>query len=117
MARHNWSDDTSAPSIRVKRLEADIRLVLRKVNESKLDRKYRNALAELRQNLIDIRIYTNAYDFSEMREEQLENATAARKWLDSAHQQILKTSEIDIFSPIDVAQLTAQIDKMKEDLV
>src|SRR5579862_6854912 len=109
MARHNWTDDVSGPSIKVKRLEADVRQILRKINESKLERKYRNALTELRQNLVDISIYTNAYEFSEERPEQLQNAKTAKDYLLQARQHILKASEVNIFSAIDVAHLTAQI--------
>jgi hypothetical protein len=112
MARHNWTDDVSGPSIRVKRLEADIRQILRKTNEGKLDRKYRNSLIELRQNMVDIRIYTNAYEFSEERPEQMQNAKTAKKYLEQAKQHILKTSEANIFSAIDVARLSAQIDQI-----
>jgi hypothetical protein len=116
MARHNWIDDNSAPSLRVKRLEADVRQVLRKTNEAKLELKYRKALAELRQNLVDIRIYINAYEFSEERPEQLDNAKKVKKYLDQARQNILKTSEDNIFSAIDVAHLTAQIEQTIADL-
>jgi hypothetical protein len=112
MARHNWIDDVSGPSIRVKRLEADVRQILRKTNERKLERKYRNTLAELSQNLADIRIYINAYEFSEDRQEQLDNAKIAKKWLERARQNILKASEKDIFSAIEVAHLSAQIDQL-----
>jgi hypothetical protein len=116
MARHNWTDDVSGPSIRVKRLEADVRQILRKTDAAKLERKYREALTQLRQNLVDIRIYVNAYEFSEERPEQLENVKAAKKWLNQARQNILKSSEADVFGAAEVAHLTAQIDQVKADL-
>jgi hypothetical protein len=116
MARHNWTDDVSGPSIRVKRLEADVRQILRKTDEAKLERKYRNALTELRQNLVDIRIYTNAYEFSEEQPEQLQNAKITKEYLQQARAHILKASEADIFSAIDVAHLSAQIDQLTEGL-
>jgi hypothetical protein len=112
MARHNWTDDISGPATKVKRLEADVRQILRKVNEAKLERKYRNALTDLRQNLVDIRIYTNAYEFSEERPEQMDNAKQAKQWLAEARKNILKVSEKDIFSAIDVAHLSAQIEQI-----
>lgn len=90
---------------------------MRKTNENKLERKYRNDLSELRQNLVDIRIYTNAYEFSEERPEQLEHAKAAKEYLGHAKQHILKTSEADVFSAIDVAHLSAQIDQLEAILV
>ena len=116
MARHNWTDDLSGPSTRVKQLESDIRQILRKTNANKLERKYRDALTDLRQNLVDIRIYVNAYEFSEERPEQEENAKITKKWLAKARQNILKTSEADVFGPADVAHLSAQIDQLIGDL-
>jgi hypothetical protein len=73
-------------------------------------------LSELKQNLVDIRIYTNAYEFSEQRPEQIQNAKMAKDYLEQARDHILKTSEVDIFSAIDVAHLTAQIDLIIRDL-
>jgi flagellar biosynthesis/type III secretory pathway protein FliH len=116
MNSHNWVDDVSGPSIRVKRLEADVRQILRKTDQVKLERKYREALADLKQNLVDIRIYVNAYEFSEMRPEQQENAKTAKKWLKQAGQNILKASEANVFSPIDVAHLSAQLEQVKAEL-
>jgi len=116
MARHNWTDDLSGPSTRVKRLEADVRQILRKTDPTKLERNYREALYDLRQNLVDIRIYVNAYEFSEERPEQEQNAKTARKWLAKSRQNILKASEADVFGPADVAQLSAQIDQLSGDL-
>jgi len=116
MARHNWTDEPTAPSIKVKRLEADIRQILRKNDQAKLERKYRNALTDLRQNLVDIRIYTNAYEFSEERQEQLQNAKEAKKWLEQARRNILKASEDNIFSAIEVAHLSAQIEQIVGEL-
>ena len=116
MARHNWTDDISGPSTKVKRIEAEIRQILRKIDQSKVEPRYRSALNDLRQNLVDIRIYTNAYEFSEERPEQLDNAKTARKWLAKAHQNLLKASEGDLFSAIEVAHLSAQIDQLIGDL-
>lgn len=106
----------SGSSTRVKRLEADIRQALRKVDSDKLERKYREALSNLRQNLVDIRIYVNAYEFSEERPEQEQNAKSAKKWLAKARQNILKASEADVFGAAEVAQLSAQIDQLSGDL-
>lgn len=90
--------------------------MLRKTNINKLGAKYRSALGDLRQNLVDIRIYTNAYEFSEERPEQLENAKIAKQWLGEARQHILIASEENIFTAIEVAHLTAQIDQIIGDL-
>lgn len=100
----------------VKQLDTDINRVLRRIDLYKLSEKPRKAVAELKQSLIDARRYAQGYEYSETREEQLDNAKAAKKWLAGARAQILKASEFDIFGPIDVAHLTAQIDQLKADL-
>lgn len=106
----------ASPSLLVKRLEAEVRQILRRTDTAKLERKYREFLSTLGQNLSDIRIYVNAYEFSEDRQEQLDNAKTAKKWLAQARQNILRASEADVFGAADTAQLTAQIDQLKEDL-
>lgn len=107
---------SQSPSVAVKRIEAEISLILRGFQAHKLGEKERAALAKLRQGLNDGRIYALDYELSEMREEQLKNARMAKKWLEQARQSILKASESNIFSAIEVAHLTAQIDQIIGDL-
>ena len=73
-------------------------------------------MVELRQYLTDARVYAKDYELSEVREEQLDNAKKSKKWLEQARQQILRASESNVFGPIDVAHLSAQIDQAKADL-
>jgi len=68
-------------------------------------------LADLQQNLVDSRIYSNSYELSETREEQLQNASSGKKYLERASKNILAASESNIFSAIDVAYLSAQIEQ------
>lgn len=91
-------------------------MILRKVNLRQLADRETKLLAGLRQNLSDARIYAQDYEVSEMRDEQLDNAKRAKKFLEQSRQQILKLSEHNIFGPVDVAHLTAQIDQAKADL-
>jgi hypothetical protein len=96
----------------VKQLDAQINIILRGFDLRKLSTKERNVLVKLQQNLTDMRIYTNDYELSEAREEQLDNAKKARKWLEHARKNILTASESNIFSAIDVAHLSAQIEQI-----
>lgn len=91
-------------------------MVLRRVDQLKLEAKPRNVLANLRQALGDAQIYTRDYELAEMRDEQLANAKKAKKYLTQARQNILKSSEFNIFGAVDVAQLSAQIDQLIGDL-
>jgi hypothetical protein len=102
--------DSQSPSKLVKRLDAEVNRVLRKYDLRRLGGRERKFLADLQQNLVDSRVYTNDYELSETREEQLKNAKLAKKWLESARGNILAASEFNIFGAIDVAHLTAQIE-------
>lgn len=108
--------ESPSPSLGVKRLDSDIRQILRKADLSALSSKYRQSLAEMQQDLLDARIYANAYELSETREEQLDNAKAAKKWLNRTKKCILIASEQDIFGPVDVAQLSAEIEQIMDKL-
>lgn len=105
-----------APSQLAKRLEAEIRQILRATDTRSLPSKERKVLNELMQNLIDCQIYSHSYELSETRQEQLDNAKTARKWLNQARENILIASESNIFSAIDVAHLAAKIEQMSQDL-
>jgi hypothetical protein len=106
----------NSPSAVIKQVDNHIAMILRKVNLRKLADREVKLLASLRQNLTDARIYAHDYELSEMREEQLDNAKHSKKFLELVRQQILKASEHNIFGPVDVAHLSAQIDQVKDEL-
>jgi hypothetical protein len=112
--KHGWKiiNLKMLPSRKVKLLELQINNILRKFDLRKLGTAERNILAKLQQNLTDSRIYASDYELSETREEQIDNAKTAKKWLDQARTNILAASEFNIFGAIDVAHLTAQIDQI-----
>jgi divalent metal cation (Fe/Co/Zn/Cd) transporter len=70
-----------SPSRMVKQVELQINANLRKIDFHKLSTNVRDILAKLQQNLADSRVYTRDYELSESREEQLDNAKKAKKWL------------------------------------
>ena len=91
-------------------------MILRRIDQTKLDEKPRGAVAKVHQSLIDAKIYIRDYELSEMRDEQLKNAKTGKKWLEQARQAMLKASEYNVFGAIDVAHLSAQIDQIIGDL-
>lgn len=105
-----------SPSAIVKDLEGQVRRILRTVDESRLGKKPRGSITDLRQVITDAKIYAVDYELSEMRDEQLNNAKQAKHYLEKARVDILSASEYDIFSAIDVAQLSAQIEQVKAQL-
>jgi hypothetical protein len=105
-----------APSARVKDIDAHIRRLLRPVDLLKESREIREIITSLRQELSDCRIYTDGYELSETREEQLTNAKQAKKYLKAADRDILRLSQYGLFGPVDVAQLSAYIEQVAVDL-
>ncbi|MDB5160696.1 MAG: hypothetical protein JWO96_76 [Candidatus Saccharibacteria bacterium] len=108
--------EDQAPSVAIKRIEAQVRRVLSRVDIYKLGKRERAVIEQLRQNLNDARIYAQDYELSETREDQLKNAKIAKKWLVSAQANILAASQSDMFSPIEVAHLGAQIEQVMANL-
>jgi len=108
--------NSKSPSAQVKDIEGQINRILRSVDIGEIAEKGRRAINELKQNLIDARIYSQDYELSEMRQEQLDNAKKAKKWLNASRTQILRASEFEVFGAIDVAQLSAEIETVIEDL-
>src|SRR5437870_1819323 len=94
-----------SPSNLVKQVDGQVSRILRQADLTEAGEKGRKAVAELRQNLADAKIYAQDYELSEVREEQMDNAKKAKKWLEKARQQILRASEFNVFGPIDVAHL------------
>jgi peptide subunit release factor RF-3 len=105
-----------SPSAVIKQVDNSITMLLRKINPDQIGEKSRDAIAKLKQALIDSRIYSRDYELSETRDEQVANAKKANKYIEQARQSILRASEFDVFGPIDVAHLSAQLDQAKADL-
>lgn len=106
----------SAPAQDIRKLELHISSTLRQTDLGELSQPLKMLLAKMWTDLETARIHAQAYELSEMRDEQLQNAKVARKWLSAVRRAILKASEDNVFSTIDVAHLTAQIDILKSEL-
>jgi hypothetical protein len=101
-----------AASTLIKRLDGQINLIQRQLNPSLLAKRERDNLAALHQNLADARIYAADFETSETDEEKAKNAHAAKKWLAAAQKRIVAASQTNIFEPVDVAHLSAQIEQV-----
>ena len=104
-----------APSVQAKQIEQDVNNILRKFDLTRRNAAERENLISLKQDLANVRLYTNAFELSETPEEQAGNAKNARRWLAKADARILKASESNIFGPVDVAHLSAQIDTLRSE--
>ncbi len=103
-------------SLATRRLETEVRRNIRQAGPEAIGIKEREILADLTQCLTDSRIYAQAYELSETRDEQLDNAKQAKYWLNKVHKDILAASQKDIFSAVDVAHLSAQIEQISSRL-
>ncbi|MBX4201988.1 hypothetical protein KW803_03830 [Candidatus Saccharibacteria bacterium] len=108
--------NSKSPSAQVKDIEGQVNLILRRLDMDQVPEKGRRALNELKQSLGFAKTYTQDYELSEMRQEQLDNAKKAKKKLNNARTQVLRASEFDVFGAIDVAQLSAEIETVIVDL-
>lgn len=66
--------------------------------------------------MAEARLDVRDYELSETRDEQLKNAATAQKRLVKVRKDILAASEYNIFSAVDVAQFTGDIDHINERL-
>jgi hypothetical protein len=99
-----------------KQLDNHIARLLRRFDLAKQSKNAREAITELRQNIVDAKTYTNDYELSETREEQLQNAKQAKKWLEEARKNILIASQYDVFNAVDTAHLSAQAEQIEASL-
>jgi len=107
---------SQSPSLSAKALETQIRGILRKSEIGNLGIDLRNLITDMQQELADAKAYAGHYELSEMRDEQLDNAKTAKKFLRKVQAKVLKASEHNIFSAVDVAHLSAQIDQIQKEL-
>jgi hypothetical protein len=108
--------DISSPFLLTTQLVSELKGRLSAIDIYQLPAPERKIVIELQHNLVDARLDTRDYELSETRDEQLNNAKVAKKRLAKVRRGILAASEYNIFSSIDVAQLTATIDHIAERL-
>jgi hypothetical protein len=108
--------EAKSPSAAIKLVDGQINLIQRQLNLRLLSRKERDNLALLHQNLAEARIYAVDFELSETDEDRIKNVKTAKKWLANAQKRIVTASLTDIFEPVDVAHLSAQIEQVIADL-
>lgn len=101
----------------VKALEAAVGAVLSSLDVFSLPAAERRVVTLLQRELVDARLDIRDYELSETREEQLRKAAESRKRLDKIRKNILAASEFNVFGAVDVAQLTASLEQISENIV
>ncbi len=106
----------SSPFLLVKQLQGDILRLLSGLDITELETKERQAVEDLRNNLVDARIEIQDYELAETREHQLRNAKAAKEYLHSI-ERLITSNPAGIFGPVEFAHLTACISQITDRIV
>jgi len=105
-----------SPFLAIKSLETEVTAKLRAIDTFVLEKAEQKIIETLRRNVTDVRLDIRDYELSETREEQLKKAKEAKKRLEQVRKGILAASEYNVFTAIDVAQLTAQLEQISENV-
>ena len=108
--------ENNSPFLLIKRLETHLNGVLSALDIFDLPAGERKIITLLKSDLVDARLDVRDYELSETRDEQIKKATEAKKRLERLRKGILAASEYNVFSAIDVAQLTAQLEQIIENI-
>ena len=98
----------------IKALETEVNGRLAALDIMILPTGERKLIASLKSELIDARLDIRDYELSETREEQLGKAKEAKLRLERIRKAILAASEYNVFGSVDVAQLTARLGQISE---
>ncbi len=93
-------------------IETRITSVLAALDIDGLPLVERNLVEKIKRVTTDARLDARDYQYAETRVEQQASATAAKKRYQSLQQYILKASEHNMFSAIEIAQLGAHIEQL-----
>lgn len=107
---------SKSPFLLVKSLETRIIGVLSPIDLYSLDKAEQKVIKALKTEIIDVRLDIRDYELSETREEQLRKAKEARERLELIRKLILAASEYNVFSSVDVAQFTAELEQVYENI-
>jgi hypothetical protein len=77
-----------------------------------LPQRERELATNLKNQLIDIRLDVQAYEYAQTRAEQVAAAREAKKRLAQLEKTIIKASEYNLFGAADVAQLSARAEQL-----
>ena len=103
--------EITSPYTLIKQLEAQVRSGLSGLDLMTLPLGEQKVLEELRQALVDARLTAQDYELSETRDMQLKRAKEAKQLLRQAEKGILTASHHDVFGPVEVAHLSANIER------
>jgi hypothetical protein len=95
-----------------KDLEAQVGGILSAFDVEDLPMQQKELVIQLKHQLVDARIDARDYEYAETRDDQLRVAQESHERLALLKQTILKASEHNVFSAVDIAQLSARIEQI-----
>lgn len=107
---------TTSPYVLARRIEADIARITAAADAFDMEAAARQHVKALKRDATDARLDIRDYELAETRAEQLALGKSARERLDSLRKGILAASQYNIFSAIEVAEVSASIDHLFEQL-
>lgn len=100
----------------IKRLEMYVLNILSRLDIDTLERHEQKLVLAIRRQFTDTKLDVRDYEFAETRAEQTKLAKAAVKSLETVRANILAASEHNLFSAVDVAMLSAQLEVLVAEL-
>lgn len=104
----------SSPLAQMRSLETQLRAVLSNLDLAVVSKEERVVVTALKNNLTDAKLDIRDYEFSDTRAEQLRHSKQAIKRLGKIRTGILAASEYNVFNAVDVAQFSAQLEQIIE---
>ncbi|GAC1387831.1 MAG: hypothetical protein NVS1B7_2470 [Candidatus Saccharimonadales bacterium] len=100
----------------IRQHETTINAVLRLYHLHDLDKNRQKLIAELKRDLVDAKLDIRDAEYADTRAEYARHAAAAKKRIVQVIDHILALSQFNIFSPVEVAELSAKFEQLRGDL-
>lgn len=108
--------ENNSPFLAIKSFETQLLASLRPIDIYEVPAAERKVITQLKNEVVDARLDIRDYELSETRDEQLRKAHVATRRLEHIRKNILAASEYNVFSAVDVAQLSAQLEQIAENV-
>lgn len=108
--------DNKSPFQRIKEVEAQVRVILTRVDMDALPHAQRELILLIKRQASDAKLDLRDYGMAETKADQTRFAREAQKRLELLQKKIIAASEYNLFSAIDVAQLSANLQQVITDL-
>lgn len=104
------------PSTLARRLATDMVRILSRVDITEQEPEVRRIVGGLKGNLLDMKLDVRDHELAETRTEQLQHGRAGVKRLELIRAGMLAASGYGLVSSVEVAELTARLDRLIDEL-